>query len=204
MEKELSASGEGKSEIIRKSKWSGEPDYTAPIKPIAEFVAQPDFPNNAVGEHVDIGGFTGVVTSIVKDSIRVRSAEGATQSFNSHIVRRLYGPRIEAEPTPRAPEPDVVPVSRPAPRSVSRPPPEKTIPDAIVEPNFDQPITPITTVVDRADFPEFTLGKHVEIGGYSGVVVEIAKGSLKVRSPEGTSRNYNALLLRKIYGNNPR
>ena len=44
------------------------------------------------------------------------------------------------------------------------------------------------------------IAKTVVPIGYVGVVVEIVHPSLKVRSREGTSRNYNVLRLRVIYG----
>jgi hypothetical protein len=40
----------------------------------------------------------------------------------------------------------------------------------------------------------------VEINGYVGVVVELTGLSMKVRSPNGTSRKYNADILRKLHG----
>src|SRR5256885_15578959 len=75
-----------------------EPNFDRPPRAIAEFAGRPDFPQSTVGEFLDIGGYTGVVVEIVRDSIKVRSPEGATQRFNYHTLRRLYGPRIEPEP----------------------------------------------------------------------------------------------------------
>lgn len=172
---------------------SAEPDFSPPVKPIAELVARPDFPESILGEHVDIGGYIGVVTAIVKHSIRVRSSEGTTQSFNSYTLRRIYGPRPELEiPSPSSPPPQSATSDERAPAAA---PPR----EIIEEPNFDQSVIPIATLVERRDFPKCTFGQHVDIGGYTGVVVEIVHESLKVRSPQGTSRNYNAPILRKIY-----
>ena len=69
------------------------PEIGIPGKPISELVNDPDFPNNAVGKKVDIKGNTGVIVEVVKNSIKVRSAEGKTMSYNFHTLRRLYGPR---------------------------------------------------------------------------------------------------------------
>jgi hypothetical protein len=70
-----------------------DPEIGLPGKSISELVSDPDFPNNAVGKKVDIRGNTGVIVEVVKNSIRVRSAEGKTMSYNFHTLRRLYGPR---------------------------------------------------------------------------------------------------------------
>src|SRR5215471_7449723 len=80
-----------------------EPKPEVPARPISELVADPEFPASAVGARVDIQGFVGVVTAVVKNSIKVRSAEGNTVSYNFHALRRLYGPSIPAEPAPASP-----------------------------------------------------------------------------------------------------
>ena len=49
-------------------------------------------------------------------------------------------------------------------------------------------------------FPKCAFGEYVDIRGYAGVVVEIVNQSLKVRSPEGSIRSYNATGLRKLFG----
>ena len=72
--------------------------------------------------------------------------------------------------------------------------------DVIEDPNFESPVKPITEFMHRPDFPKCCFGEHVDIGSYVGVVVEIVKHSLKVRSAEGMTRSYNADGLRKIYG----
>ena len=54
--------------------------------------------------------------------------------------------------------------------------------------------------MSQLNFPACTYGKHVDIQGYEGVVVEIAKGSLKIRSRAGNTRSYNAKVLKKIFG----
>src|SRR5437899_11886262 len=73
-----------------------------PILPIAELINRPEFPQCAIGEHVDIGGYTGVVAEIVNQSIKVRSPEGAIRGFNVHALRKLYGPAQHPKPSPTA------------------------------------------------------------------------------------------------------
>jgi hypothetical protein len=181
-----------------------EPDFNTPLTPIVDFVARPDFPECILGEHVDIGGYAGVVVAIVKHSIKVRSQEGATRSFNSFGLRRIYGPPPELPPELKSENPRFAPVA-PAPTVRSEPadedePPEPAPRHEVVdEPNFEQPIVSITELVARPDYPKCTFGRHVEIGGYTGVVVEILNQSLRVRSSQGTSRNYNALVLRNLH-----
>jgi hypothetical protein len=179
-----------------------DPAFNAPMKPIADFVTRPDYPECLVGEHVDIGGYTGVVVGIVKQSIRVKSPEGATRGFNSHGLKRIYGPSPESEPMKPSSPP--LPPSSPESSSIfgthiepPRPTPKREV---IEEPDFNKPIVKIADLVTRRDFPKCAFGMHVDIGGYTGVVVELIKDSLKVRSPQGLSRTYNAVGLRKIYG----
>src|SRR4029079_826827 len=61
-----------------------EPDFNRPVKAIGDLLANPEFPKSALGEFVDIGGYTGVVIEIVKESLKVKSPEGATKSFNAN------------------------------------------------------------------------------------------------------------------------
>jgi hypothetical protein len=58
---------------------------------------------------------------------------------------------------------------------------------------------PISDWVRPADFPKCAWGAHVALGGYTGVVVEIVVQSLKVLSPEGDLRSYNAGVLLKLH-----
>jgi len=90
-----------------------DPKSNLPAKLISELVADPDFPNSAVGQRVDIKGYTGVFVEVVKNSIKVRSAEGTTMSYNFHTLRRLYGPRIAPVEAPAEPAPASSPASRP-------------------------------------------------------------------------------------------
>ncbi len=217
---------------IPKARVSTEPDFNSPPRPIAEFVGLPDFPRCAVGAYVDIGGFAGIVADIVNNSIKVRSPEGISQSFNFNRLRMLYGPPpAKVEPLVASPEPErprerpqsfeqqserpteratervperiverpserferVVKKEEPAPRPVPRR-------EVVSEPDFSQPVKLINVLAGRADFPKCALGEHVEIVGYSGVVVEIVNQSLKVLSIEGTTRSYNAQALKKLHG----
>jgi hypothetical protein len=69
------------------------PNFDGPVKPIDEFVDRPDFPEVAYGEHIDLRGYVGVVVEIVNRSLKVRSREGATRSYNADGLRKLYGKR---------------------------------------------------------------------------------------------------------------
>ena len=177
-----------------------EPQFDGPAKPIAEFAGRADFPKCALGEHVDIGGYAGVVVEIVNQSIKVRSPEGIIQSFNIVRLRRLYAPtpRPEAE-TVSAPATRVPEFPKPAAHQPEIPAP---IPERVViqEPDFTAPLQPIREFAGRADFPKCVFGKHLDIVGYQGVVVEIVKQSLKVMDTDGYIRSYNVDVLRKLYG----
>ena len=160
-------------------------DFSTPAKPIAEVAAREDFPESAVGQHVDFGGLTGIVTSVVHNSIKVRLPEGNTRSFNFHTLKKIYAPRPEPEPVaPPTPEPPPVPREE----------------QEIEEPQFEAPIKPITEFMASFDFPENAYGHHVDVGGFTGVVVYVKAPSLKIRSREGISRKYNSEILRKVHG----
>src|SRR5262245_35135557 len=101
------------------SEQPAEPGASIP-QPISEFAAREDFPQCAMGAQVDIGGYVGLVADIVHNSLKVRSPEGHTKSFNFHTLRKLYGPRIEPPAPPsfapassRAPEPEPESVAPP-------------------------------------------------------------------------------------------
>jgi ribosomal protein L21E len=166
-----------------------DPKPDPAIKPISELVADPDFPNSAMGKQVDIKGYTGVIVGVVKNSIKVRSAEGNTVSYNFHTLRKLYGPRQAPVESP----------AEPAPPSPPAPPP-KAKRKVILEPNFGSALVPIESLVDRPDFPGCAFGVFLDLHGFAGVVVELVGRSLKVRSREGATHSYNADGLRKIYG----
>lgn len=163
---------------------------------IAEFAGRADFPKCAVGEFVDIGGFAGILVEIVNQSIKVKSPEGITQSFNFNRLRTLYGPAQRPEPVEISP---VKERSKPTEKEVAVAPPAPKR-EFIEEPDFSAPVKPITEFAGRSDFPKCAYGAHIEIAGYPGVVVEIVNQSVKVRSVQGVTRSYNAPGLRKLYG----
>jgi hypothetical protein len=165
--------------------------------------ALPDFPKSALGVHVDINGYVGVVIQIVKQSIRVKSREGAIQSFNSQRLRQIYAPAPKAdyvEPTRSWEQPK--PATRPTDETGTETAdaPAGPVRQFIADPDFSAEIRPISEFVDREDFPKCAYGEHVEIAEFTGIVVEIVKQSLKVRSEEGVLRSYNGPILRKLYG----
>ena len=170
------------------------PDFDTPLKPIADFVSRPDFPECVLGEHLDIGGYTGVVIAVVKQSIKVKSSEGALRSFKSYGLQRIYGRAPEIAPAVETPSPSFDVPKIPGESLKAAP-----VREIIEEPNFEQPVIAIAALLANPAFPKCAFGQHVEIGGYTGVVVELANQTLKVRSREGTSRNYNLVLLRNIY-----
>ena len=160
-----------------------------PVHPIAELILRPDFPQGTLGEQVEIGGNAGTIIEIVRHSIRVRSAEGVTMGYNVNVLRKLYGPPAAAEVAEFVAPVEVPP---PAPPSPPR--------DFIENPDFSAPPKPIEQFVNRADFPRCVYGLHLDLHGYEGVVVEIIKRSLKIRSLQGSTRSYNADGLARLYG----
>ena len=175
-----------------------EPDFAGAPQPIDDFAGRADFPQCVLGAYIDIQGFAGVVVEIVKDSIRVRPPQGMTQRFNANRLKTLYAPSARPETvatTPGldrsqadgAPEP-----SRAKPSALPR--------DYIADPDFTAPVRPIRFYAGQPDFPKCAYGKHVDIRGYTGVVVEFVKGSLKIQSVDGITRSYNTEVLSKIYG----
>ena len=175
-----------------------EPNFAGAPQPIDDFAGRADFPQCALGAYIDIQGFAGVVVEIVKDSIRVRPPQGMTQRFNANRLKTLYAPPLRPEPVAMAPDTDhrgtdATPESGLAGAS-------ETTREYIADPDFTAPVRPIRFYAGQPDFPRCAYGKHVDIQGYSGVVVEFVKGSLKIQSPAGLTRSYNAEVLRKLYG----
>jgi hypothetical protein len=178
-----------------------EPDFNRPVRLIADLLIEPEFPKSALGEFVDIGGYTGVVVDVVSQSLKVRSPEGVTKSFNAGGLRKLYGPRVLPEPIPMTiPPPPPPPTPTPRPRAAEPPPPPPPKREVIIQPDFSKPVRKIAEFVGRSDYPKCVYGEHVEIAGFIGVVVEIVNRSLKVRSPAETTRSYNTDALRRLYG----
>jgi len=133
---------------------------------------------------------------IVKDSIRVRPPQGMTQRFNANRLKTLYAPPDHSEP-----EPMTMNTERPKPvAEPARPKPVEPPRVYIADPDFNAPVRPINDYAGKPDFPKCAYGKHVDILGYTGVVVEIVKGSLKIQSATGATRSYNSDVLKKLYG----
>lgn len=74
---------------------------------------------------------------------------------------------------------------------------------AITEPNFGGQPKPISEFAGRADFPQCVHGEFVDIGGYAGVVIEITRQSIRVKSPENITQGFNVHVLRRLYGPRP-
>ena len=181
-----------------------KPDYSEEPQSISQFTTRADYPGCLHGVHIDIRGFAGVVVEIVNQSIRVLSPEGILQSFNFNRLKTLNAPPDRSVPMPST-------------RGVERPPTDaatESQPDAaaetpateeperiyIAEPDFSEPCQLINAYAGQPDFPQSAYGKHVDIQEFTGVVVEIVKGSLKIQSPDGIIRSYNAGVLKKLYG----
>jgi len=176
-------------------------DFNRPARPLREFAGREDFPECVLGELIDINGFEGVALEIVKQSLKVRSAEKITQSFNIGRLRTLYAPVVHREVPPYSPP---VERSRPAPAAEPEEPEPAAPPRRfIATPDFTLPLQPISGLVGRADFPQCAYGQHVEINGFTGVVVELVKDSLKVKSEQGLTRSFNAPVLRKLHARPP-
>jgi hypothetical protein len=172
-------------------------DFSRPVVPISELLTRPEFPKAALGELVDIGGYTGVVIAVVNQSLKVKSHEGTTKSFNAHGLRKIYGPPERPEPSEMTEE--STPAASPAPVAAEpeAPPPAKV---EVLTPDFSRAVKPIADLVRHPGYPQSLLGEHVQVGGFTGVVVAIVNRSLKVRSPAEITRSYNADALRRLHG----
>lgn len=175
-----------------------DPDFSGAPQPIEEYAGRTDFPQCALGLYLDIRGFAGVVMEIVKQSIKVRSPDGTTQSFNAYRLKSLYAPPDHSEPMPTTTHDD-----RPAPVAESEPDepkPPAPVREYIAEPDFSAPVQPISDFASQPGFPKCSYGAHVDIGGHIGVVVEIVKGSIKVQNDVGATRSFNIEVLKKLHG----
>ena len=177
-----------------------DPDFSGEPQPIGQWTERADFPQCALGMHISIHGFTGVVVEIINQSLKVRSRDGVSQRFNAYRLKMLFAPPDRTKPTAEA-------LSMERPKPVAEPRLTRDEPEAeppprvhITAPDFTAPVRAIRTYASQPDFPQCAYGQHVDIPGYSGVVVEIVKGSLKVQSPTGTIRSYNAEALKTLYG----
>lgn len=175
-----------------------EPDFSGTPQPIGQWTELADFPQCALGAHVSIHGFTGVLVEIINQSIKVQSPDGKSQRFNAYRLKTLFAP-----PDRTKPEAQTLSMERPKPVAERRPVDDEPEPPPrrhITDPDFTTEVRAIRTFASQPDFPTSVYGKHVDIPGYQGVVVEIVKGSLRVQSPTGTIRSYNADALKKLYG----
>lgn len=179
-----------------------EPDYSAEAQPISQFTTRADYPACLLGVHIDIRGFAGVVVEIVNQSIRVLSSEGILQSFNFNRLKTLNAPPTRFEPMPSPRIVEKLKVVAAVEQEVADEAPAAEEPERvyIAEPDFSVPFQKIDDYAGQADFPQCIYGKHVDIRDYTGVVVEIIRGSLKVQSPDGIIRSYNAGVLKRLYG----
>ena len=137
-----------------------------------------------MGQQVNIGGFVGTVVEYVRNSIKVRSPEGSTRSYNIYALRRIYG-----RPSKRSCR------LNPNRKRTQPVPPAAEKRNIIAEPNFDVPLRDIQDIIKDPDFPMCAFGQYLDLHGYSGVVVEIVGNSLKIRSREGATRSYK----RKVF-----
>ena len=178
-----------------------DPDFSGAPQPNEDYAGRADFPQCALGAYIDIRGFAGVVMEIVKQSIKVRSPDGITQSFNAYRLKSLYAPPDHSEPLPTSTREE-----RPAPAVAVEqdkpvePKPSAPVREYIAEPDFSAPVQPISDFASQPGFPKCAYGAHVDIGGHIGVVVEIVKGSLKVQNDAGATRSFNIEVLKKLHG----
>ena len=181
-----------------------KPDYSEEPQPISRFTARADYPGCLHGVHIDIRGFAGVVVEIVNQSIRVLSPEGILQSFNFNRLKTLHAPPTRSEPmtSTASAESPVAEAATEAQADTADETPAAEEPERIyiAEPDFTGPFVLINAYASQPDFPQCAYGKQVDIQEFTGVVVEIVKGSLKIQSPDGMIRSYNAAVLKRLYG----
>jgi hypothetical protein len=174
-----------------------KPDFSGKADPIADWVQKPDFPRCALGAFVNIHGFEGVVIEITGKSLRIISKDGIRQRFNGDRLKTLFAPRELPKPEPKRQAPrakkPVEPDEEPDEEDV------KPAREYIEKPDFNAPVIEIGEYVDQPDFPRCAYGKHVSIGEYVGVVVEVVKHSVRVQCSSGGIRRFNAPVLKKIY-----
>ena len=166
----------GANSVIAKSGFSGTPiphqfdDRACRLGPAS------------AGEPTWHSRLEGVVIQISNQSIRVRSSDRITIIQCPPAPQVLFGRPIRTTP--------VRSIQIPGPKFQ----PQARAPRAAAEPVRNVVETPTTRLLSvrfaptPAHFPGCALGKHVEIPGYAGVVVEIVGGSLKVRSAGGQAR----------------
>ena len=173
-----------------------EPDFKTLPSLIEEFVELPDFPRCALGKHLNIGGSTGVLVQIINQSIKIKTIEGTMQSFNTVRLKRLYGRPLSQETLRQGMTDSLPSAQKVGAQSKVTALKRETLPT----PDFNREPKPVSMFAARPDFPKCVFGEFLEIGGYTGVVVEIINRSLKVRSQDGATRSYNEEALRKLFG----
>ena len=168
------------------------PDFSGTPQSIAEWTQRPGFPNCVLGAYVSIRDFDGVVVEIIGQSLRIVSPDGIKQRFNGDRLKTLFAPRDRTKPKAAANKP------RPTEKTPSADPESERV--HITEPDFSAPIRAIRVYASKPTFPKCAYGKHVDIPGYTGVVVEIVKDSLRVQAETGGIRRFNSGVLKKLYG----
>lgn len=93
-----------------------EPDFSGTPQPIGQWTELADFPQCALGAHVSIHGFTGVLVEIINQSIKVQSPDGKSQRFNAYRLKTLFAP-----PDRTKPEAQTLSMERPKPVAERRP-----------------------------------------------------------------------------------
>jgi len=73
-----------------------EPNFDAPVIPIEQIVHNSDFPKCAYGQNIDLHGFMGVVVELVGRSLKVRSREGSTRSYNADGLRKIHAQPVHS------------------------------------------------------------------------------------------------------------
>ena len=183
-------SSEGERDFVAHPDFSGTPQL------ISEWTGRDDFPRCALGVLVDIRGFTGVVIEIMGRSFRVQSEDGVRQRFNGDRLKALFAPRDRTKPKNLTPRAMPKPTPKAPPRHLVAEVPVRVF---VAEPDFAQPVEAIGVYAAQSDFPKCAYGKHVEIPGFTGVVVEIVKDSVRVQSEAGSIRRFNGAALKRLY-----
>lgn len=68
-----------------------DPDFSQPVVSIRTLVGRADFPKCALGLHIEIVDYTGVVVELVNQSLKVLAADGGIRSYNAMAMRKLHG-----------------------------------------------------------------------------------------------------------------
>ena len=100
---------EAKGPVLLEPEFNVPLNFSAPLVSIEALASKSDFPACALGMFVDLHGFAGIVVAVVGRSLKVRSCEGATRSYNADGLRKIYaqGPQAIDAPSLDAPAPSV-------------------------------------------------------------------------------------------------